>query len=540
MKQSKDYFWSRNAYILDDQTINILFEELLWMSEEQITDWVLRVRKKVVDVWDKYETPPLNGKSKEEIIDEFSKMTGESVKHFQKKDELDGKNNVIMNNSVLGPACSQFFWTMMKVPIQHSSSKTNDGKFKGYSVYDIFKEDRFAKRMQLGFRRHFRRDSFYAYSISIPAESKMGIIPAKTGYDWIKFFCKNPSGAFNDYGFWLNPVEETEKGSGYTETDASKFLTVTLKELQDIMLWSNFKGPGVFNNIPNKQYKDEDKFAIRMYKKDIRIFPLGFRAFRIGYDNVAVNFPPMIAKFLFEKYTEHCKKQEIINIYDPSAGWGGRILGSMALNGDRHIHYVGTDPNTDNYIPSLNKTRYEYLASFFNNNTVSEAHNLFGLKRLNTFDIFQDGSEEIEKNKRFQKYKGKLDLVFTSPPYFNKEFYASDETQSCVKFSTYETWRDGFLRPTLETAVKYLKKDRYLLWNIADINCNGALLPLEQDSKDILKSLGMQFKGIEKMALASMPGANRIGEDGKPTAKNFCKIKGRWIKFEPIFVFYKP
>jgi len=41
------------------------------------------------------------------------------------------------------------------------------------------------------------------------------------------------------------------------------------------------------------------------------------------------------------------------------------------------------------------------------------------------------------------------------------------------------------------------------------------------------------------MALEGMPGQNRIGEDGKPKCKNFCSINGRYLKYEPIYVFRK-
>jgi hypothetical protein len=140
----------------------------------------------------------------------------------------------------------------------------------------------------------------------------------------------------------------------------------------------------------------------------------------------------------------------------------------------------------------------------------------------------------------FQAYKGKLDLVFTSPPYFNREAYSEDAEQSYKKFSTYESWRDGFLRPTLETCVSYLKADRYLLWNIADLLISGEYLPLEQDSKDILESLGMKFKGVLKMGLESMPGQNRLDENGVPKCKNYCKVNGSYVKYEPILIFYKP
>ena len=47
----------------------------------------------------------------------------------------------------------------------------------------------------------------------------------------------------------------------------------------------------------------------------------------------------------------------------------------------------------------------------------------------------------------------------------------------------------------------------------------------------------MEYVTTEKMCLAQMPGGNRIGDDGKPKTKNFCKVKGMWLKYEPVFVY---
>ena len=44
---------------------------------------------------------------------------------------------------------------------------------------------------------------------------------------------------------------------------------------------------------------------------------------------------------------------------------------------------------------------------------------------MNYFKMVQN-----HNNPNFQKYKGKLDISFTSPPYFNREQYSQDETQS--------------------------------------------------------------------------------------------------------------
>ena len=105
--------------------------------------------------------------------------------------------------------------------------------------------------------------------------------------------------------------------------------------------------------------------------------------------------------------------------------------------------------------------------------------------------------------------------------------------------SSYKSWRDGFLKKTLETCVEYLKPDRYLLWNISDIKIGKKYLPLEKDSIEILESLGMMYRYTMKMALEGMPGQNRLDEDGKPKCKNFCKIDDKYLKYEPVFVFYK-
>ena len=180
------------------------------------------------------------------------------------------------------------------------------------------------------------------------------------------------------------------------------------------------------------------------------------------------------------------------------------------------------------------------LATFFNTRTTRANPNLAFFDDNagpNTFEIHQLGSEVMQYNPEFQTYKGKIDLVFTSPPYFAKEAYSEDEEQSYKKFGTYGLWRDGFLKPTLETAYEWLRPGGYLLWNIADAKFGKDVLPLEGDSRSILKNLEMEYVTTEKMCLAQMPGGNRIGDDGKPKTKNFCKVKGMWLKYEPVFVY---
>ena len=128
-------------------------------------------------------------------------------------------------------------------------------------------------------------------------------------------------------------------------------------------------------------------------------------------------------------------------------------------------------------------------------------------------------------------------MVFTSPPYFNRELYnQTDETQSYKAYPEYTDWRDNFLRPTLETCVEWLRKDRYLLWNIASIklDSDNNYLDLEGDSRRILESLGCEYRGMLKMIMSRI-----LGNDPKE-GLNSVDINGSYCKYEPIFIFYKP
>ena len=80
-----------------------------------------------------------------------------------------------------------------------------------------------------------------------------------------------------------------------------------------------------------------------------------------------------------------------------------------------------------------------------------------------------------------------------------------------------------------------MRSDRYLLWNIADIKIGKSVFhPLEQDSIDIIESLGGKYEGKLKMLMASM-----IGVD-QSNVKNCVSVDGSLSKYEPIFIFKKP
>jgi hypothetical protein len=529
------YFFEKNEHVLQS-SINVFFEELLDMSQDEFRQWVIDYRKTMLESWDRYGCPPRSGADEKKIVKSFNSLSSHPVHKFEYTDKLGcsfgKKNDVILNTARAGTEVDQFFPTMMKARINYNI------KSDGHSVYDMFNDDKFLERMVKGSQRHFKRDSFYHYSHTMKLGDPSNIISADSGFDFCEKCCQNKKLMESmGYDYWISEKEESEGlSTGYYQIDQSKQLSLSAEQVKVLYDRGCFTERNI-SNIDVNDLKADHVYILRLFKLGHKVFPKAFTAFKIGYIQVAVNFPPMTAKYLYERFTEHVKDQETIRIYDPSSGWGGRILGAMSVRDDRRIHYIGTDPNPENQIPKEGISRYDYLANFFNENTY-RGNGVFS--HSNTFETFDECAEDIKNNPDFQKHKGKLDLVFTSPPYFNREGYADDAKQSYQRYPGYQGWVDGFLRPTLETAVEYLRPQRYLLWNIADILMGKEYMPLEEDSKKILESLGMEYKGFLKMAMASMPGQNRLDENGIPKCKNYCQVKGQYLKYEPVFVFWKP
>ena len=447
------------------------------MSHDDTLKWIDELRTFVLTEWDDKGIPPTIGLDTKDIIKNFRKLR-EYPLHQGKKQFLIN-DDIIKNYNKQAASVNQFFPTMLK-------TRVNNG-----SIYDWFTDD-YREKFTKVMLRVIKRDGMYNYSKCIPKDSELP-------ENWFVVQQKRTDDLGNYYSMKADEVKGLE----------SKYTT----------------------NITDY---DDDKFVylVRKFELGQKIFPSAIQGFRLGLGQPAVNFPPLTARYLYEKYTDHIEQDEPLNIYDPSSGWGGRILGAMSSL--KRIHYIGTDPNTDNFIDELGITRYEYVADFFNNKALET--NSFWEEEQNTFHIFQEGSEHIGKHPDFQQYKGKLDMVFTSPPYFDREQYSTDEEQSYKAYPQYDDWRDNFLKPTLTNAYESLRNDRYLLWNIADIKIGtDKYHPLEQDSIDIVESLGGQYKGKLKMLMTRM-----IGLDPSSSGiKNSVKLNGEYYKYEPIFIFHK-
>jgi hypothetical protein len=519
------------------------------MSDGEFVDWAKLLRKEVTEQWDVSGTPPVIGRDEQGIIESFKKLKSNPAEYWEK--DLSGDEEslgIIQNFNKDASVVNQFFPTMLKTKI--SIGKSAEG---GLSIYDHFADPNLEEQFVKIMKRAVKRDSMYSWSRSIVnKKDENPFWDGESGYDFIKKVHEGKVfvGQHSNLAIVLAKVKEnTIENYGTINDEYIGFgnLYLTAQEVQECVDngWLDSVQMANISKIEESSTSDSGKvtkyfYLIRWYDKTDGIFPKILQVFRLSCGQPAVNFPALTAKWIYENYTSHIQQDEPLHIYDSSAGWGGRIIGAMSSR--KKTHYIGTDPNPDNFIPELGITRYEYVAKFYNDKCVddySESLTKFFQveKQGNTYELFQDGSELIHLNPRFQKYEGKLDLAFTSPPYFNREQYSQDENQSFIAYGEYDDWRENFLRPTLTTIYNYLKNDRYILWNIADIKIgSNTYYPLEQDSIDILNELGCEYKGKLKMLMTRMVGLDPT----KSGIKNSVKHNGKAYKFEPIFVFHKP
>ena len=178
------YYYEKNQKLLDSN-VNVTFDDVLKMTTDEFRQWVINLRKTVVDLWDNENLPPRVGYNKKEIIKQFAEMPTFPVHKFLVKDQLTGELDVIRNTSNVGNAVNQWFPTMMKTRINYT--KNDDGK----SIYDYFAKPELLDTFVTYATRHFKRDSFYHYSLVVKSEDteNTGSLPiSSTGKEWIQEF----------------------------------------------------------------------------------------------------------------------------------------------------------------------------------------------------------------------------------------------------------------------------------------------------------------------------------------------------------------
>lgn len=195
-----------------------------------------------------------------------------------------------------------------------------------------------------------------------------------------------------------------------------------------------------------------------------------------------VNFKPAIAKYFYDKYCPEGGRS-----LDPCAGYGGRLAGCIASNKD--ISYTGIDPCGETCVGNMR------MASFYSGDWKFGYIGILGCAE----DELKHLSDDV------------FDFALTSPPYFNRERYSDDPSQSYLKHNTYDKWIDGFLSPVIRESYRVLKSGCYLALNLK----NYAKQPIADDALKIAEEMGFTLKKKYHMRLANLEYNLGKGSDKK-------------------------
>jgi tRNA1(Val) A37 N6-methylase TrmN6 len=176
--------------------------------------------------------------------------------------------------------------------------------------------------------------------------------------------------------------------------------------------------------------------------------------------NACSPFPPSVALAVFQRYGGGA-------VLDACAGWGCRLLAALAA--PCIASYVGVDPN-----PRLKQVHADVIAFL---RTLRPK--VVGDKQATVLcAAFEDmAQDDLCRAGQVRGTPPQLfDIMFTSPPFFNREVYdvdpATNQGQSLVRYGAcVDAWTTGFLLPLLRGAAAAVKDGGLVALAVA--NCQG-------------------------------------------------------------------
>jgi hypothetical protein len=161
-------------------------------------------------------------------------------------------------------------------------------------------------------------------------------------------------------------------------------------------------------------------------------------------------------------YRELLKDNLDIKVIDSSAGWGDRIIASMLYGVSEYVAY---DPNT-----KLIEGHKEMM-QYFNDNKL---FGFYSSKKKESFVKYKIHYKNFENSYAHEfKYLNHFDICVSSPPFFAKEIYSLDKTQSAVSYPDIMDWLNNFLIASFIKVMTFLKSGGYLCWYIEDMRDNA-------------------------------------------------------------------
>ena len=249
---------------------------------------------------------------------------------------------------------------------------------------------------------------------------------------------------------------------------------------------------------PQKTW-DNERFRLTLFKalfslKVTEINPTVLRNIISLRKYIPAQFRPSAAKAIYDYFQAE-------TVLDFSMGWGDRILGAHA---SKYVkRYLGIDPSWELFINYFNQINHY--------NLIGEAKR-FSIRPACAEDPVVEFSTDCKPTE--------VDLVFTSPPYYDKEKYDQSQNQSYIKHKKFEDWMNNFLFKSIELRIEHLKSGGHLVINISDIYTRKKRYHICDSMNDYIASTG-QFEYVGAMGLR-MPkrpmskASNTVGVYGEP------------------------
>ena len=244
---------------------------------------------------------------------------------------------------------------------------------------------------------------------------------------------------------------------------------------------------------PQKTWETE-KFRLTLFKalfslKVPEINPTVLRNIISLRKYIAAQFRPSAAKYIYDYFQAE-------TVLDFSMGWGDRILD--AHTSEYVKKYVGFDPNVN-----LIAGYVEQIKCYQQIDTPMKIS-------LNPWCAEDPRIPLLDE----------FDLIFTSPPYFDKEKYDHSPNQSFIKHKGFDNWMKDFLFEAIRLRTENLKSGGHLVINICDIYTRKKHYQICDGMNDFIASTGQfKYEGAIGLRMPKRPmskSSNTIGIYGEP------------------------
>lgn len=223
------------------------------------------------------------------------------------------------------------------------------------------------------------------------------------------------------------------------------------------------------NFVAEEMWKGHDEY-LKWSKKEKDAFTVSGKNVRGKGKGLSI-FPYDLARQIILFYSD-----EGDIVFDPCAGHITRMWVTYQLNRS----YIGYDVSKEFY--NLNCNIRDDLLGVGNQQKILDVNNGCNI------DLVLHSSTKVNLDDR------SVDLIFTSPPYWDIEFYG-DESEQLGYNKTYKGFLQG-LEMLISESFRILKQGKYAVFNINDFRKDGALYDFHGDVIRLGRKVGFDLHDI--------------------------------------------